>query len=325
MASWLSRNTGYPLFSRKWEPDTGIPDLSGKVAIVTGGNTGIGYQTVLHLLKHGAKVYIACRSEERARGAIEKLNKELPDSASKLVYLPFDLTDLGSAQRAVETFLAKEERLDIVIANAAVMAWPYKIVNGVEVQFWNHLGHFALIKPLLPLLIKTSKEPNSHVRIVNVSSMGHRYTPKPDFTSLETVNAPLGSTWDRYGQSKLANVLFTAALQKQLAAENIRCLSVHPGLVHSELTRGVIQGSRLFGSLIRWGSSLLAMSTFEGAKTQLYAATSPEVDEKDLKAAFLWPIATVETPSAFGRDETLADELWSFSERAVKELSARNA
>ncbi|KAK4702735.1 hypothetical protein P7C70_g3484, partial [Phenoliferia sp. Uapishka_3] len=285
------------------------------------GNTGIGFTTTAELLKHGAKVYIACRSETRATDAIARLVAKVPTAEGRVVFLPFDLTDVKSAQYAARTLQAKEDRLDIVIANAAVMAWPYNITNGVEVQFWNHLGHFALIQPLLPLIIKTSKEADSHVRVVMVSSLGHNFTPKPDFTSLEQANRPLGNTWERYGQSKLANILYANALQKHLGSENIRVLSLHPGNVHTELTRGISASSRILGSITNFFSSFIAMTPLEGAKTQLWAATSPEIDTLDLKAAFFMPIASIAKTSADAQDSKLGDDLWKLSEEVVKQQS----
>jgi NAD(P)-dependent dehydrogenase (short-subunit alcohol dehydrogenase family) len=112
-----------------------------------------------------------CRSAERANAAIEKMSSEI-STPIDVKYIQFDLTDLKSGQAAANEIIAKESRLDVIVASAGVMAWPYKLINGIEVQFANHTGHFALIQPLLPLLIKTSKEPDSHVRIVNVSSLG---------------------------------------------------------------------------------------------------------------------------------------------------------
>ncbi|KAL8286459.1 hypothetical protein RQP46_004476 [Phenoliferia psychrophenolica] len=321
-AGALTQKTGFPWFSRKWDTETGIPDLSGKVRreypaparsmmliMPIRGNTGIGFTTAAELLKHGAKVYIACRSEARATDAIARLVKDIPQAEGKVIFLPFDLTDVKSAQHAAKTLELKEERLDIVIANAAVMAWPYELVNGVEVQFWNHLGHFALVQPLLPLLTKTSKLPDSHVRIVVVSSL--------DFTSLETVNLPLGNTSERYGLSKLSNILYATALQKRLATENIRVLSLHPGNVHTELTRGISASSRILGRITYFFSSFLAMKPIDGAKTQLWAATSPEVDELDLKGTYLMPIASIAKTSALAQDSALGEDLWRLSEELV--------
>ncbi|KAK4050067.1 hypothetical protein OIV83_003637 [Microbotryomycetes sp. JL201] len=166
------------------------------------------------------------------------------------------------------------------------MAWPYEIKGGVEIQFWNHLGHFAIVQELLPVLKETAKQPDAHVRIVN------------------------------------SNILFTKALQKRVDTDGIRCLSLHPGVIHSELLRGTAQTyGQLLGNIANYLSSLLSMTTYEGAKTQLYAATSPEVDELNLKGAYLTPIASVMTPSAYAQDPDLAESLWSLSERAVRDLS----
>lgn len=104
------------------------------VLVPYSGNTGIGLVSAEWLVKAGATVYIACRSEERAQGAIKKLNELVPDAASKVKFLPFDLTDLGSAERAAEAFNKQESRLDIFLGNAGIMAWPYEIKNGLEIQ-----------------------------------------------------------------------------------------------------------------------------------------------------------------------------------------------
>ncbi|GAA5937926.1 hypothetical protein JCM10213_001935 [Rhodosporidiobolus nylandii] len=302
---------------RVWDPETSLPDLSGKVAIVTGGNTGIGFITAQQLHWKGAKVYIACRSEERARNAKERMDSERPGGEANLAYLPFDLTDLESAKSAAQVVLDQEERLDIVVCNAGVMAWPYELKNGVEVQFWNHLGHFALVHHLLPLLIQTSKLPHSSVRVVNVSSLGHALTSRPDFSSLEGVNKRMLTTWHRYGMSKLANILFTVELQERLKGENIRVNCCHPGNIATELTRGPVASYGILGSAMQAGSRF-CMTPSEGAKTQLYLAASTEVDEKDYRGQYFMPIATPATPSALAQDKELAKQLWQLSEKVVR-------
>lgn len=133
-------------------------------------------------------------------------------------------------------------------------------------------------------MIETSKKhPESSARIISVASLGHQFSPLPDFSSLAGVNAEMGSTWKRYGQSKLSNILYANALQKHLAEENIAVLSLHPGNINTELTRGPIESYGFFGKVMRFASGYLAMTPAEGAKTQLYAATSPEVDLKKLR------------------------------------------
>ncbi|GAA5884596.1 hypothetical protein JCM6882_005313 [Rhodosporidiobolus microsporus] len=303
---------------RPWEPGTGLADLSGKVAIVTGGNTGLGYITVQELHKKGAKVYIACRSEERARDAIKRINEANPGAETRLVFLPFDLTDLDSAKKAAAHVEKEEERLDIVVCNAGIMAWPYELKNGVEVQFWNHLGHFALIHPLIPLLEKTADLPNASVRIVSLSSKGHELSPKPDFSSLEGANQQMKGTWARYGQSKLANILFAVGLQEHLNKPNIHVNACHPGVVATELTRGMSPSYGFFGKVGAAIWPYLTMSPFEGAKTQLYLAGSKEVEEKNFHGQYFVPIATPHTPSAYAQDRKLAQQLWKLSEDIVK-------
>ncbi|GAA5898514.1 SDR family oxidoreductase [Sporobolomyces salmoneus] len=320
LRSTIAHSTGFSN-GRDWNPDHDLADLSGKVAIVTGGNAGLGEETVRALHAKGCKVYLAARSEEKANDAIGRINATTPGKEAGLVFLPFDLTDLKSIKRAAETVKEKEERLDIVVCNAGVMAWPYKIINGVEVQFWNHLGHFALIHHLLPLLKKTAQSSGpTSVRIVNVSSLGHTFAPKnPDFSSIEGVNQEYGSTWTRYGLSKLTNVLFSVGLNERIQGDNIKVNSCHPGNVATTLTRGP---QETYGFLARWLSvteKYMLMTPTEGAKTQIYLAASPEVDEKGYSGKYFTPIATEVQPSAQAQDKSLAEALWKLSENFVNE------
>lgn len=226
------------------------------------------------MLKHNiSRVYLAARSEQRAKDAIAELTRLCSlgsDDQQRLVWLPFDLTDIDSIDRAARTVLSDEKRLDILVNNAGIMACPYELKNGVEVQFvscfsrasiqdagliisdveWNHLGHFVLVDKLLPLMKQAAREhgnSSTSVRIVNVSSMGHTFSPQPAFESIDAVNRPLSSTWARYGQSKLANILFTNELKKRLEGDSIRVFSCHPGNVHTTLTRGPIASSAVLG------------------------------------------------------------------------------
>ncbi|GAA6019430.1 hypothetical protein JCM11491_004825 [Sporobolomyces phaffii] len=309
---------------RKWEADEDLPDLTGKVAIVTGGNAGLGKITVQNLHAKGCKVYLAARSEEKGAEAIREINAINPAKEANLVFLPFDMTDLDSIKRAANTVAEKEQRLDIVVNNAGVMAWPYKIVNGVEVQFWNHLGHFALVHYLLPLLKKTAQNSGpTSVRIVNVASLGHTFAPGSiDFSSIDGVNKEYGSTWKRYGLSKLSNVLFSVALQERLQGENIKVNSCHPGNVATTLTRGP---QETYGFLARWLSvteRFFLMTPKDGAKTQTYLAASREVDDKDYRGRYFTPIASEIQPSKQAQDKALADQLWKLSEDFVNQHDA---
>lgn len=310
---------------RDWEPSRDLPDLTGKVACITGGNAGLGKITVLNLFEKGCKVYLAARSEEKAKEAIQEVLAQTPGGKeSNLVFLPFDMTDLKSIKKAAETIKEQEDRLDIVVNNAGVMAWPYKIINGLEVQFWNHLGHFALIHHLLPLLKKTAQSSGStSVRIVNVSSLGHTFAPRNlDLSSVDGVNQEYGSTWKRYGLSKLANILFSVALQERLNQDNIKVNSCHPGNVATTLTRGP---QETYGFVARWLSvteKYFLMTPKDGAKTQTYLAASPEVDEKGYSGRYFTPIATEVEPSKQAQDKSLAEALWKLSEDFLREHDA---
>ncbi|KAE9397581.1 NAD(P)-binding protein [Gymnopus androsaceus JB14] len=288
----------------QWQVSS-IPDLTGRVAIVTGGNTGLGFVTVRELARKGADVYMLCRQESRALAAIEKIKSELgPDIKSKIEYIKFDLQNLKLATKAAQDFIERETRLDILVNNAGIMATPYELSpDGIEVQAF----------PLLPILKQTAAMPDSHVRIVNVTSNGYRFASGPDFSTLEKLNQKTWTTWGRYGLSKLSNILFTNELQKRLIESGQQIYS-------TELIRGPLQ-SWPFLSPLAYVTSLLLLSPEEGALTQLYAATAPEVEEKDLKAALLFPIAQLTQKNALAEDKErkLGMQFWDLCEKLVKE------
>ncbi|KAJ3759959.1 short chain dehydrogenase [Lentinula raphanica] len=304
-----------------------IPDLTGRVAIVTGGNTGIGYITVRELARKGARVYMLSRTEARALAAIEKIKEELaPEVQPEIVYINFDLLSLKSCKQAAEEFLRREQRLDILVNNAGIMATPYELgPDGIEIQACNGTGHFALTVTLLPLLKETAAMPDSHVRVVNVSSSGYTMasTTTPNFTSLEGLNQKTCAAMQRYGLSKLTNILLTNELQKRFIESgitNVYCLSIHPGVVATELARGPSQSWPLIAPL--WKVIPRFLKTPEqGALTQLYAATSPEVEEKDLKAALLFPVGQVTSKNSLAEDKDgkLGSDFWNLCEALMQE------
>ena len=198
-----------------------MPDLSGKNAIVTGGNTGIGYETCKNLAKKGANVYMASRSEEKALIAIAQIKKE---TGKDVEFLRVDLQDLNQTRKAAEGFVKKNVPLDILINNAGIMACPFaKTVDGWETQFaTNHLGHFQFTSALMPSINK-AKSP----RIVNVSSHAHLRSPECGIDFENINNETKYNTMIRYGQSKLANLLFSLSLSKKYPKLVVN--SVHPG------------------------------------------------------------------------------------------------
>ncbi|TKA82134.1 hypothetical protein B0A49_00191 [Cryomyces minteri] len=294
-----------------------LPTLSGKVAIVTGGNTGIGYETARLLAKNGAKVYLAARNEEKANTAIEKIRGG--DIEGSVEYLPIDLMDLSSVTKASQAFANKETRLDILMNNAGIMANPYELTkDGVESQFQtNHLSHFLLTNLLLPSLRAAP-----HARVVNTSSLAYTSDPSSTFASLEDINQSYGSSWRRYGQSKLANILFAKKLTALEPGMFVN--SAHPGFVSTELGRGIASSyGALVGTIQAAITSVcLSMGAFltpeQGALTQLYLATSKEVEEKGIRGKYYVPIAQEGKVNAKNLEER-AETLWKTSVKILED------
>jgi len=263
------------------------------------------------------------RTESKALAAIEELEREHPEIKEQggIHLLRLDLTDLESCQSAAREFLTKEGRLDVLINNAGVMAAPYELTkDGFELQFQsNHLGHFAFTIPLIPLLVKTSKEPKSSVRIVQLSSMGHKFTTSSmTYDSVESVNRNYMTTWQRYGQSKLANILFAKELARRLAGERIFSNVVHPGGVDTELTRN-LEKSWWFVRITKPLARYLLITPCQGAITTLFTATAKEIEDNNWRGEYFVPYAQRSKPSSLGEDAQLARNLWDLSENIIKE------
>ncbi|KAJ6133934.1 oxidoreductase [Penicillium sp. IBT 18751x] len=189
------------LFGKSFDPEKDIPSLDGKVILVTGGNAGLGKETILQLAKHHPKeIFLAARTQLKAEDAIQEIKKAVPKS--NISYIKLDLTSFTSVKEAAEDFKSRSDRLDILINNAGIMAVPYsKTKEDYEIQFGtNHMGHALLTKLILPTLLSTAEKPGSDVRVINLSSEGHYYAPGIiyDQDQLESYY-----TFRRYGQSKL--------------------------------------------------------------------------------------------------------------------------
>jgi NAD(P)-dependent dehydrogenase (short-subunit alcohol dehydrogenase family) len=250
-----------------------IPSLKGKIALVTGANSGLGYHTSLELARRGACVIMACRSEARARSAWNQIQGEV--AGADVIVMTLDLASLTSIRAFAETVQKKFTRLDILINNAGIMGIPHQITaDGFEVQFGvNHLGHYALTGLLLRLLNATPES-----RVVTVSSMMHQFGVV-DFDDLmgEKAYRP----WRAYSQSKLANLLFSYELQRRLSAQHsaTRSIGAHPGYAatHLQLVSAEMKGSNLERRFNQLLNTLLAQPAGQGALPELFAATAPQV------------------------------------------------
>lgn len=279
-----------------------IPSQKNRIVIVTGANSGIGYETAKALAAKGATVVMACRNLDKANEAAAKIRKTVSDA--DLDIIPLDLADLSSVRKFATLFNAKYSKLDLLINNAGVMVPPLtKTKDGFELQFGaNHLGHFALTNLLLEKILATPQ-----ARIVNVSS-GVHHQGKVDFDNL---NAEKGyAAWGAYAQSKLANLLFTLELNQRLTAAKSDAIATaaHPGWTLTGLQNGVAL----------WASRLLGQQAPMGALPTLYAATSADMKAND----YAGPGGFQEMRgypkkvdrSAAAKDPSVARRLWQVSE-----------
>ncbi|KAF8849839.1 NAD(P)-binding protein [Acephala macrosclerotiorum] len=296
----------------KYNPDTDIPDLNGKIIIVTGGNVGLGKETILRLSKHNPKhIYLLARTQSKAEAAIKDLQSTVPKTP--ISFIQCDLTDLKSVETAAKEFTSKENKLDILYLNAGIMATPAGLTkDGYEIQFGtNHVGHALLTKLLLPTLEKTAEQAGSDVRVIVVSSVGHLGAPWCGicFDKLKT-EMSWTPTMVRYGQSKLANILFARGLAKRYP--KILAVSVHPGAVSTELYRSVFSGWMSPLNRLKGG-----MDTIEtGAKNQLWAGTAKREDVTN--GEYYTPVAMSGQGSWKSQDMALAAELWEWTEKELE-------
>jgi NAD(P)-dependent dehydrogenase (short-subunit alcohol dehydrogenase family) len=251
----------------RWTFDD-IPDQSGRTAVVTGANTGIGFETALALARKGAHVTLACRSLEKGRAAVDRIVAAHP--GAKVDLEPLDLSDLDSVAAFAKRFEDKHDRLDLLILNAGVMVPPEsRTAQGFELQFGvNHLGHFALTGALLPLVRATDG-----ARVVVVSSTAAT-RGEMDFDDLQFTRRGY-QAWRAYGQSKLANQLFVRELQRRLRAvgSSVLVTAAHPGWTATDLQRS--------GWYMRLFNPIFGMKPPQGALTTLRAATDPDAAGSD--------------------------------------------
>ena len=296
----------------KWTADQ-IPSQAGKTALITGANSGIGYQAALELARHGAHVLLGCRNEAKGRAALDRLLREAPGASAEVVQL--DMASLASIRAFAAGFIGRGIALDLLINNAGVMALPKRELteDGFERQLGtNHLGHFALTGLLLPALMAAPAP-----RVVTVASLAHR-TGKIDFDNLQRERGYEG--WDAYNASKLANILFAKELDRRARAAHSRLLSlaVHPGVSTTSIFENGPGTTNLKAMMVKLLAPVLMQNDEGGALPTLYAATSPDAHGGEyigpdgfgeLKGA---PVVVQPRPQAL--DVAVGERLWAVSE-----------
>ena len=271
--------------------------LAGRVALITGANTGIGLVTARELAARGAHVFIACRSIEKGQAAVDDIRKATGNSQVEILAL--DLGDFASIRQCAQTFLARDLPLHLLINNAGLAGAKGLTKSGFELAFGtNHLGPFLLTQLLLDRIKRSAP-----ARIVTVASRAHTRVSGINFDAVQKPTIGKAGL-PEYGVSKLANVLFSAELGRRLAGTGVATYSLHPGVVASDVWRELPQPFRAL-------AKLFMISVEEGAATTIYCATSPDVAEQ---SGLYYDKCSVKNPSSVGQDRALAAELWKRSD-----------
>jgi NAD(P)-dependent dehydrogenase (short-subunit alcohol dehydrogenase family) len=292
-----------------WEPKR-IPDQTGRIAVVTGANSGLGLVIARELARKGARVVMACRNLDKGHAAVDAIRSEVPDAQLQLDEL--DLASLASVRSFAERFKKTHDGLDLLINNAGVMAAPRRhTADGFELHLGtNHLGHFALTNLLLPLM-----EGREDARVVTLSSNAHKTVRGIAFDNLNGDRRYF--RWNAYGQSKLANLLFALELDRRLRAQGstVKSLAAHPGYAATNLQSAAAPlADRL---VMKVGNAVVAQRDEMGALPVLYAATEPGLEG----GTYAGPDGIAEQrghpkvvrPNRAARNEETARRLWDVS------------
>jgi retinol dehydrogenase 12 len=316
-----------------------IRSLTGKVAIVTGGSRGIGYQTSLALARAGARVYIAAQSEGKALESIGEIKKAVGGNA-ELEFLQLKLQSISSAAAAAREFLERETRLDIIVANAGIHSKNVLNEDGIEaVMGVNHVGHQVFITTLLPLMLLTTRTHNIDTRIAVTSSHSHfdikNASEEFDFGLFTSTKTPTSDKFMdfniRYARSKLANNLFAEHLSEMLmtpeykeqGGHRVFVNIAHPGFIETDIVDTIGDVSaRWFGAFVGWMGNTFGITPAEGALTQLFLVTSPNIEKEGIRGRYFVPIAKEVEQSRLVTSE-LAARLWEWTEEQREKALAR--
>jgi len=290
-----------------------MPDQSGRTAVVTGANSGLGLETARELARHGAAVVLACRDTAKGDQAVQEITRSVP--AAELEVAPLDLASLESVREFAETLADRGTEIDLLINNAGVMASPRRLTSdGFELQLGtNMLGHFALTGRLLERM-----QGREDARVVTLSSNAHKMG-RINFDDLQSERRY--NRWAAYGQSKLADLMFALELDRRLRASGseVKSVAAHPGYAATNLQ------SAAAPAIDRWGMALtnliMAQSAEKGALPSLYAATEPGLEG----GSYIGPDGIGEfrghpkvvSPTRAARDPEAASRLW----RAAEDLT----
>jgi len=298
-------------------------ECKDKVIIVTGSNTGLGLETARVLALNGAKVILSCRNKEKGLAAVDKIKSTVPNALVE--FMSLDLASLKSIREFSSQFLATHPRLDILINNAGIMACPKSYTaDGFEMQFGvNHLGHFYLTNLLLDRL-KESGRPESPSRVVNVSSLANFMVGPAQGILFDDIQGDKYNAWLRYGNSKLANILFTNELSKRCQGHNVISVSLHPGVIYdtnlaNSDNLGIGGKLKFMFALQKGGLSAMRKDKNktipQGAATTILASLDPNIEN----AGYYFDCANSNGRNMHhhARNDEMASKLWDLSEKMI--------
>ncbi|KAI1352879.1 putative short-chain dehydrogenase [Xylaria sp. FL0043] len=303
-----------------FNPEKDIPPLDGKVIFVTGGTAGLGKASMEALVKRGAShIYFTGRNIKAGEALIADMKKTNPSVG--LTFLEMDFLSLASVKKGCDQFV--HDRLDILMCNAGIMFKPPALSkDGYEATFaTNHLAHALIIKKLLPTLLKTAESPDADVRLVSLTSEGWVGHPKEgvNFSTLQTTQASAFGKFTRYGQSKLANIVYAAEVARRYP--QIMAISVHPGVVKTDLVNSLSLSEKaiVYGANLVKGVKL--MEEDQGCLSQLWAAAGARRDEL-VNGAYYRPVGVLSNSALdkIATSEEFAKRLWTWTDDALAEV-----
>ena len=298
-----------------------IPDQTGKVAIITGATSGLGLSSAIALAKKNAHVIIGARSDSKGKTAVETIKKSAGFNGV-VEYGVVEQSDLKSVKKFSEWFLAKKIPLHVLMCNAGVCMAPFELIDGVEsTMLVNHVSHQYLVTLLLDKLKESQPS-----RIVFVSSDAHLLPKCNTDWSARLTNASFNSArelFTQYGYTKLANVLTAVSVSKMVGDSKIFCNSVHPGFVMTNISNVNAGISEKVTSMIKVPLSWVFYSKEQGALTQLYAATHPNIELNGWTGKYFVPFCIEQTASPYARDESSRQALWETTQDSINRIMSQ--
>jgi NAD(P)-dependent dehydrogenase (short-subunit alcohol dehydrogenase family) len=296
-----------------------LPDLTGRVIVITGGTSGLGLASAIALASKHAQVIITARNDEKGQAAVDEIKRACGNEEARVSYGVLNLEDLQSVRKFATWFLRHDCPLHVLMLNASISSVPFELISGIESQFYvNHLAQYYLVTLLLDKIKQSQPS-----RIVIVSSEAHsvvKSDPNWETQYFEKYDGE-SATFYQYGVTKLANIMTAKYLAKQLKDENVWVNSLHPGAVFTEnCNKAQAKSGTFYGRLHYNIARAFFASAEDGCLTQVYLAGHPDVEGKDYRGEYFVPTAKLSKPTSLALNEHRQTQLIEVSDRLISEL-----